>query len=273
MTAEVKCSYIDPPAINVGEYMPYWWDMEYGYLTVGSGRMLVTSSCTANPNDVRVDTTSLQCAFELEGPNGHVIGWTQPCYDDPHLPLIDTAFNAAKLTYDLHIFPGGVGAKQITGSYYLGLGEYMITMKVASGKLCNGTALQPYDRVCQMNFGVTKQYAVSRSVRGTFSSTPDLDIYKRQDTTKVLQVSELINALQPFTLWSTDLNLIDQMVKKYVNLAVKADTITDKLPDNTTIARAVVSKVPNKNIFVIDAKTPEGRNGMITISDKATYHG
>lgn len=271
MTAEVKCSYIDPPAINVGEYMPYWWDMEYGYTTVGSGRLLVTSSCTTQPNDTRVNTTSLQCKFDLQGPNGYVISWTQPCYDNPHLPLIDTAFNAAKIAYGLEIYPGGAGAKQITGSYYLGLGEYMITMKVISGKLCNGAAIQPYDRVCQMNFGVTKQYAVSRTPRGTFSSTPDLDTYKRQDTTMVLTVAELIQALQPFTLGGIDISLITKMVDKYIALAVKADIITDKLPDNTTIQKAVVSKVPSKNIFVIDAKTPTGGKGMITVLDKTSY--
>lgn len=32
---EVKCSYIDPPAINVGEHMPYRWDMEYGFYQAG----------------------------------------------------------------------------------------------------------------------------------------------------------------------------------------------------------------------------------------------
>lgn len=46
MTAQVKCAYIDPPAINVGEYMPYRWDMEYGYNITGAGLTLATSYCT-----------------------------------------------------------------------------------------------------------------------------------------------------------------------------------------------------------------------------------
>lgn len=48
--------------------------------------------------------------------------------------------------------------------------------------------------------------------------------------------------------------MISQMVNKYVNLAVKVDTIDDKLDNNTTVTKAVVSKVPGKNIFVIDAQ-------------------
>lgn len=189
------------------------------------------------------------------------------------MSLIDTAFSAAKIKYNMDIFPGGAAAILITGSNYLGLGEYMITMKVVGGKQCNGTPLQPFDRICQMNFGVTKQYAVARTVRGTFASTPDLPTYGRQDGTPVLNVTDAINALKPFILDITNRTIISQMINKYVSLAVKADVITDKLPDNTTIQKAIVSKVPSKNIFVIDAKTPEGKKGMITVSDKATYQG
>lgn len=168
-----------------------------------------------------------------------------------------------------------MGAKQITGLNYLGLGEYLITMKVVSGRQCNGAALQPFDRVCQMNFAVTKQYAVARNTQGTSSSTKDLPVYKRQDplNSSVLNTSEMIKTLQAFTLGSSDKNLISQMIDKYVSLAVKADVITDKLPDNTTIQKAIVSKVPSKSIFVIDAKTSAGLKGSITVSDKATYQG
>lgn len=73
-------------------------------------------------------------------------------------------------------------------------------MRVISGRLCNGTAMGIGDRVCQMNFGVTKQYAITRTPKGTSSSTNDLDTYKRQDNSKVLQFSELIKVLEPFTL-------------------------------------------------------------------------
>ncbi len=173
----------------------------------------------------------------------------------------------------MNIFPGGLDAKQITGAYYLGLGEYMITMKVVSASMCNGDRVDTYDRVCQMNFGVTKQYAVSRNTHGTFSSTDDLDTYKRQDTTPVLKTTELIKVLQPFTLTNADKNLILQMTNKYVSLAVKATTIDTQLTNNSTASKAIVSKVPGKNIFVIDAKRPDGTRGLITVLDNATYAG
>ncbi len=93
---------------------------------------------------------------------------------------------------------------------------------------------------------------------GTFSSTKDLTDYTRQDTTKVLQTTDLIKELQPFTLVNADKNLITQMTNKYVSLAVKATTIDTQLTNNSTVVKAVVSKVPGKNIFVIDAKKPDG---------------
>lgn len=161
----------------------------------------------------------------------------------------------------------------LTGGYYLGLGEYIIEMKAVSGRQCNGKTVTIPDRICQMNFGVTKQYAVTRTPRGTNTSTSDLPTYKRQDKTTVLQISELLKPLEPFTLGSADKNTILAMVNKYVNLSVKADTITDKLDNNTTIVKAIVSKVPGKNIFVIDAKTPMGTKGLITVMDNTTYQG
>lgn len=263
--AKVKCSYIDPPAINVGEYMPYWWDMEYEYNRTVEAAGRATSFCSTREDDARIDTTSLQCEFILTGPNGQSQKWTKGCYTRTSYTLIDSALNAAKIRYDMNIFPGGLDAKQITGTYYMGLGEYKIEMKVISGRLCNGTQMSPANRVCQMNFGVTKQYGVSRSTRGTYSSTTDLPDYKRQDQSKVLQTSDLIKVLDPFTLNNADKNLITQMVNKYVNLAVKVDTIDDKLNNSTA---KTVSKVPGKNIFVIDAN-----HGSVTVSEKATYQG
>jgi len=46
--------------------MPYRWDMEYGYNTVGTGRTLATSFCTNSTGDIRVYTQSLQCEFQLK---------------------------------------------------------------------------------------------------------------------------------------------------------------------------------------------------------------
>ncbi len=271
ITVGVQCSYIDPPSINVGEYMPYRWDMEYGYYRPGgAGYGQATSACTSNTGDVRINIDSLDCEFSLNGPNGASKTWVQKCYSNPNLPLINTAFSSAKIKYDLPN-PGGLGAVQITGSYYLGLGEYRLEMRVINGRLCNGNALTLGDRICQMNFGVTKQYAVSRTPTGTSSSTKDLDDYKRQDNTKVLQVNELIKVLDSFALSNADTNLIAQMVNKYVTLAVKVDTIDDKLDNNTTVTKAGVSKVPGKNIFVIDAKTPDGKRGTITVLENATF--
>lgn len=221
---------------------------------------------------MRINKNSLKCEFTLTGPNGASKIWTHNCYSNPNLPLINTAFSAARIAYDLPI-PGGLGAVQITGSYYLGLGEYRIEMRVIDGYRCNGQKLPLGDRVCQMNFGVTKQYAVTRSSKGTASTAKDLGDYKRQDNSKVLQTNEMIKALDPFTLGNADKNLIVQMVNKYVNLAVKADTIEDKLANNTTVTKAIVSKVPGKNIFVIDAKTPDGKKGLITVLDNSTYQG
>ncbi len=66
MSAQVKCSYIDPPAINVGEYMPYWWDMEYGYNISGTGYSLATSMCTSAKTDTRINKNSLNCEFTLQ---------------------------------------------------------------------------------------------------------------------------------------------------------------------------------------------------------------
>jgi|GEM_PF-6300018 len=190
----------------------------------------------------------------------------EPCYSNPGLTLIDTAFNAARLRYNIQVFPGGRNAVQITGANYLGLGEYIIEMKVVYGKNCQGDDITVGNRICQMNFGVTKQYAVSRSTKGTFSSTKDLDTYERQDNTKVLQVSELIKVLEPYTLVASDKTLITQMVNKYVNLAVKASEIDTKLNNNSTVVKATVSKVPGKNIFVIDAK-----GGTITVLENSNF--
>jgi|GEM_PF-4525520 len=67
MTAQVKCAYVDPPAINVGEYMPYRWDMEYGYNELGAnGWNDATFNCSSLPNDTRVNKNTLMCQFVLQ---------------------------------------------------------------------------------------------------------------------------------------------------------------------------------------------------------------
>lgn len=108
MSADVKCSYIDPPSINVGEYMPYRWDMEYDYYRPGgAGYGQATSSCSSDENDTRIDTSSINCEFSLSGPNGTTRTWVKKCYDNPNLSLINTAFSSAKNIYNLPN-PGGL---------------------------------------------------------------------------------------------------------------------------------------------------------------------
>lgn len=35
-----KCAYIDPPSVQVGEYLPFWWDLELNTLDI-------TDECTS----------------------------------------------------------------------------------------------------------------------------------------------------------------------------------------------------------------------------------
>jgi hypothetical protein len=164
------CDYIDPPSIQQGEYLPYRWDLE----NLGG----VVTSCTAAGQIVR-DT--MKCEFKLTDAHGNTLQVlpNEDCYQP--LGSADVMLKSAyeqtmrSLGYTNpfmdKIKPYGFDAKQFT---FTTLGEHKISLAVKKYSRCeaglSGAFTQipvavpeaGFERVCEMNFAVTKPYMVSR---------------------------------------------------------------------------------------------------------------
>ncbi len=76
---EPKCAYIDPPSIHVGEYLPFWWDLE------SNNRFSYSSehSCVGKPTGL-ILKDDMMCHFSLY--NGRssnpITSITEPCFEN-----------------------------------------------------------------------------------------------------------------------------------------------------------------------------------------------
>jgi len=72
------CSWIDPPSIELGEYLPFWRDLEFNDVIDEQA-----NSCNDISDNKRVPGASLLCNFSVTNGSGRI--WQVrdvPCLED-----------------------------------------------------------------------------------------------------------------------------------------------------------------------------------------------
>jgi hypothetical protein len=122
------------------------------------------------------------------------------------------------------------------------------------------------DRICEVNFAVTRPYLAQRSTFGLTPKATDIDL----DGFKTINGVSLITDTQLDKIMTVDANdyeggrkintMTDAFIKKQEKLAIKIDK--SKLSNLDGLdAVTTIKKVPNQNIFIF-----AGTKGSITLT-------
>ncbi len=252
------CAYVDPPSIQQGEYLPYRWDIESNVSTA-----LTVASCRTAGQIVK---DSVQCEFTVTNAKWDTLAsWIKGC-DDKETSNLRTSAHSQSMTslwYTAGNYPAmnGWSTRQSPATFWW-LGEHKMSMKVINFKTCSQNAQGTWEavsnvntnqRVCEMNFAVTKPYMVSRGPLGNFATDGLNTFLQFPDGDKIFP-TPLSPITQKFDVTQVARDSVNTLLNAYDKLAVTAGT----LPGTTTD----IKKVPGKDIFVVDAN-----GGYITIGD------
>lgn len=264
-------------SVQMWEILPFRWKLET------SKNMKVKSdyTCTTDTNQDKtyIDQDSLKCTFKVYNGDNYTqenqdaaYTFTKPCDSENNgniFDYFDTQYNAdnafGKYTVDVNDF-----LKWSTKQY----GEYKLVLEKVSFDYCNPQNGQReqgnlYDRVCEVNFTVTKPYLIQKSAFGaTPKATTDIaslnDYYDIQgnrlvDSTDLKDVMTL--DANTYAGGTDMLQTMDDFSAKYEKLALTIDKSKLNLGSNVT----EVKKVPNKQIYIIKG------NGDLTFKQQGNF--
>ncbi len=276
------CGYIDPPSIQSNEYLPFWWDLESKIKWTDLDNTDFVTSCvswTVAPSKSQIVRNSVMCEFIVQNAkNDIILNFDQECFNTTTNKLINTAYDSIlkSMWYKPEEYPtpAWFDAKKFIFNASA-LGEHSIDMKVSSYEICNvnsswnldgtstKTTTNSTERVCQMNFVVTKPYMVSRGALGDFATDTLTSSLQFPDGSPIFTtwVPDLTTNYDPGTEVSTAVN---KLIEDYQKIAVKADGATFKSKEGSNVT---VYKVPNKEVYIF---SPENGNATITVGDKTT---
>ena len=278
------CSAINSQAISIekGEYLPFRWDIPNDSV----------NSCGDAGAAGKILRTSLKCSIDLIGPGGahtpipiplngsstagstdcSVDGWTVPGSIDPSNVYPLFKYFQDQYFRNITTFPGRfyVSAldlsNQITAAGGRDLyGEYKLQLNMLSYKFCDkqGNQVQgiPRQRVCQVDFAVTKPYLMQQGASSAQSNESFSNFYAITPTnnTSLLSLTDMGTlgriATTDFNGGSQLPGLLSTLTSKYTKLAVA-------IKANVPGAKSVL-KVPGQNIYIING------DGAINISQFA----
>lgn len=70
-----KCAFVDPPSIQLGERLPFWWEVE------DDAEVTTVSTCDASSAG-HINKDTLQCHFTILAPDGKTVALTRSCAED-----------------------------------------------------------------------------------------------------------------------------------------------------------------------------------------------
>ncbi len=277
------CGYIDPPSIQSNEYLPFWWDIESKLSGTDLDNTDFVPSCiswNAASNKLQILRNSVQCEFTVQNAKSDTIEqFTQNCFNTRSNTLVNTAYGSIlkSMWYNVneYLTPAWFDARKFNFKPSV-LGEHSIDMKIISYSTCNvnsswnldGTSIQvttnTMERVCQMNFVVTKPYMVSRGALGNFATDSLTSFLQFPNGSPVFTtwVPALTTNYDPGTEVSTAVN---KLIADYQKIAMKADGATFKSNEGSNVT---VYKVPNKEVYIFSANND---NATITVGQAGTY--
>jgi len=240
------------------EILPFRWSLDQSSNT----NITPGNTCT-QANSIPRGT--MMCTFSFYAPNelnpgSHVGQFTTPCFgnnrsNDIYYNFFTTAFPDAQNAFGRYQW-------QIPSNLQK-FGEYKITLESVEYEYCNENLQfipnpQQVDRVCEVNFALTRPYLVQKSAFSNVPQTTTIDIgdFYAMNGTSIKDMTDLseIMVLDASTYAinpNTNL-LLHDFVSQYKQLAV---TVNEPAI-NALFANASqiqVSKVPGKQIYIFES--------------------
>lgn len=254
--APPKCASIDPPSIQLGEILPFWWAME------DDVDIIATTECRAW-SEGKIPASSLRCYFTVQAPDDTTYKVEEPCTTD----ALKTVAWYDDLQKDLWVqlspkrWQSYTRTNKRTADSY---GEYTITLDKVTYALCTKTAPatswssvsyamaygQSYEgRVCQYNFAVTTPYFIQKwtSLSSFVDDVTTLEKFLRVDWKKSILDMSKITLLEK-TSSSDAYATMKKTVYKEADKAVQSLTVEHPLWALTSWFK----KVPNQEIYSVD---------------------
>ncbi len=246
-------------SVQEDEILPFRWDLDKSVDT----NITAGNTCT-QPNSIPVGT--MQCTFSFYAPNelnrgSHIAQFTTPCFGDSWDN--DIYFDFFKNTFTDSNNALGRYRWQLPDSLNK-FGEYKVRLDSVEYEYCDQNLNfipnpQIVDRVCEVNFAVTRPYLVQKSAFSNIPQTTTIDIgdfYSMRGTplSELTDLSEIM-VLNPsaYSIAPNTNLLMHDFISKYKQLAVN---IND--PDiNALFANAnqiSVSKVPGQQIYIFESQ-------------------
>lgn len=247
-------------SVQEDEILPFW-------RTIDKNKNFTSSCSPANTDKIRAD--SLTCDFEIyNGLWNTVKTITRPCDTD-------NRWTANIFKYLLNIGKDRYSLQNAFGKYYTTLsentingiyGEYKLRLQAVNYEYCDGTSWQdgtPMNRVCEVNFTVTKPYLAQKSsfaVNATPKATDiSLDGYKTLDGEDLIKSTDLADIMvldeSNYDGGSKVDTMINTFITKYDRLALTVPQSSLKGTAFENMSSITVKVVPSQKIYILEATT------------------
>lgn len=223
------CDRIDPPSLQVWEYLPIWWDMENNWN--------FTDSCSSLADDGKIIRSTLNCWIDITNFNSNILNITRNCFAK------DSRFSNTLLSsfrsWDLwELWADGSYVYKLDNINTLW--EYKVSLWVDSYRVCRAyeqhVALPNWvvditliteeipmnisNRYCEMNFSITEPYLMQRWATLSTTNSDTLDNFydiswNNIDTSWVDDIATWF-----FNPWSIS-TILNEFVENYDRLAVQ----------------------------------------------------
>ncbi len=232
-----NCEYVDPPSVQIWEYLPIWWKLK---------TWIWTDTCNWS-NSWKYNKATAKCHFEISNWLSEKDTFSKDCFVNNWTSLAQWFVNdfAVSMKYDGRI------TYLINPDKYKWLWEYKIKLKKVEYQVCdwsNWTNWSYDNTICEMNFAVTRPYLLQRwSTLSTVNNDVLANFYAINGT-PIVPASQLQNiTVSSYNWWENLSYILSDFISKYEKLAVKPEWSVDM---NIMVD---VKKVPDKDIYIMDA--------------------
>jgi len=267
------CFYVDSTiSIQKDEILPFWRSLQQ------DGTNITQWNTCTQPNSIPRGT--MQCTFSFYAPNelnpgSELDTFTTPCFGN-------SWGNNVYFDYFNSTFADSLS--QAMGRYYRQLpaninrfGEHKVVLEKVEYKYCDNNQNfipnpQRVDRVCEVNFAVTRPYLVQKSA---FSNTPqtttiNLSNFYAMNGSPISSLTDLSSIMvlneSQYTINPNTNLLMHNFVSKYKQLAVVVnDPAINALFSNA--GQIKVSKVPGQQIYIFESQGAT----RITLKEMAAF--
>lgn len=248
-------------SVQKWEYLPFRWNLE------NVDEIIDEDDCDSS-NDGKILKDSLKCTFKIyNGKNSdsdedEVYKITKDCDVDERdgNKLFDYFENSnIYRSLDNAFWKYYLKVNDFTKDVY---GEYKLALDSVNYEYCdwdNGKKWTVVERVCEVDFAVTKPYIAQKNNFNIMPKATNLklkdfydifgnELIKKTDLDKIMILDEW-----QYNASSNVYSLMTSFIKKYEKLAIKIDRslVSNMIESNSSVQ---VSKVPNQQIYIFQWK-------------------